>query len=277
MQFVKMHGIGNDYVFVVGMGDTISDPRQLARKIVHPHYGIGGDGLVLVDKGTDTDFVMRIFNKDGSEAEMCGNAARCVGKLVYERGLTKKTNLTLRTGAGIRQLTLYVTGDQVDSVSVRMGQPILEASAIPCVTDSRPPVAYPLEIDGETVHLTCVSMGNPHAVIFVDDPNQAPVERIGAKIEHHSMFPNRTNVEFVQVVDAAHLRLRVWERGSGETMACGTGACAALVAAVLHEKCGRKAEVTLPGGTLTVQWDQDTGEVIQSGPAAYIASGEYLA
>lgn len=276
MRFVKMHGIGNDYVFLVDQGKAIQHPDQLARIIADPHRGIGGDGLVLVDQGTDTDFTMRIFNRDGSEAEMCGNAARCIGKLVYEQGLTKKTALTLQTGGGVRQLLLSLSYDQVDQVTVQMGKPSFTPVEMPGMADHRLPHPIQVEVDGEAYSLICLSMGNPHAVLFVPDADAAEVERIGPKIERHPLFPDRINVGFAQVVDRTHIRLRVWERGSGETLACGTGACAAAVAAFALGECARQVSVSLPGGTLSIAWDEATGEVTQTGPAAYIAAGDFM-
>lgn len=275
MRFVKMHGLGNDYVFLVE--EHVPDPAALVSKINDSHVGIGGDGLVLVERGTDTDFAMRIFNRDGSEAEMCGNAARCVGKLVYEAGLTTATSLTLQTGGGIRNLTLHLTGERVNCVSVNMGTPALLPPCIPSPADSLVVKPLSVMVDGESFEMICLALGNPHGVIFVENTDLVDVSRIGPQLERHPLFPQRINVEFIQVVDPTHLRMRVWERGSGETRACGTGACSALVAGSMLGRCERRGHVVLPGGTLDIEWDPITGDVVQSGPAAYVASGDYLA
>ena len=275
MKFTKMQGLGNDYIYVNGFEETVENPAETARKISDRHFGVGSDGLVLILPCEEADFEMRMFNADGSEAEMCGNASRCVGRYVYERGLTGKTELTLKTGSGIRDMKLEVRDGKVLSVSVDMGMPELRPERIPVMLEGENAVSRPLEAAGESLRVPCVSMGNPHAVIFTEDADRAEVERIGRAVETHPLFPRKTNVEFVTVRDRQHLRMRVWERGSGETMACGTGACASLVAAVLNGLCDREAELELNGGRLSVLWDEKTGRVFQRGPAEFVFEGEW--
>lgn len=259
MKFTKMQGIGNDYVYVNCFEEKVTDPSRVSQIISDRHYGIGSDGLVLILPCEEADFEMRMFNADGSESEMCGNATRCIGKYVYERGLTRKTDVTLKTGAGIKRLLINPRNGVVSSVRVDMG---------------RPGIGYirrRIEVSGNTYEITCVSMGNPHAVIFVDDPDRFDVHGIGKVIENLPMFPNRTNVEFAKVIDREHIRMRVWERGSGETMACGTGACATLVAAAVNGLTEKKASLILNGGTLIIEWANDT--VYQEGPASFVYDG----
>ncbi|MBR3494330.1 MAG: diaminopimelate epimerase [Clostridia bacterium] len=271
MRFSKMQGIGNDYIYVSLFTERVEDPSSLAVAISRPHFGIGADGLVLIGPSEKADFSMRIFNPDGSESEMCGNACRCVGKYVYERGLTDRTQLTLETPAGMRGLALTVSEGKVDHVRVDMGRPELNPVRIPVNAPGTRAVRLP--VDG--LELTCVSMGNPHAVLFTEDLSDETVARLGPKLEHHPLFPHRTNVEFVRVEAPDRLRVRVWERGVGETLACGTGACAALVAANLCGLCERSAEVALPGGSLRVSWLPD-GHVTQEGPAEFVYDGDWL-
>ncbi|MBR4711954.1 MAG: diaminopimelate epimerase [Clostridia bacterium] len=273
MRFTKMQGTGNDYVYVSLFDEEVRDPAALARLVSQPHFGVGSDGLILIGPSDIADFRMRIFNIDGSEGEMCGNACRCVGKYVYERGLTDRTELTLETGAGERRLSLIVRDGRVERVTVNMGRPELLPAAIPVDLPGDSAVGCPLTVGGAEVTVTCVSMGNPHAVIFTDDLSDALVHRLGPMVEHHPAFPHRTNVEFACVEQPGRLRVRVWERGCGETQACGTGACAVLVAAVLTGRAPREADVTLPGGTIRVSWLAD-GSVIQTGPADFVFDGE---
>jgi len=283
MKFTKMQGIGNDYIYVDCTKETIPDPAALSRKISDRHFGVGGDGLVMILPGDQADFRMRMFNADGSEAQMCGNASRCVGKYVYERGLTQKQDLTLETGAGIKELHLNLQAGKVASVRVDMGAPELRPEKIP-VRLSESSVAgnpdqirmAPLEVDGRTFRITCVSMGNPHCVIFQDEVENWPLEFWGPKFEHAPVFPERINTEFARAEDRTHLRMRVWERGSGETMACGTGACATLVAAVMNGLTERKATLCLRGGDLEIEWDEKTGHVFMTGPAEFVFDGELL-
>ena len=275
MKITKMQGLGNDYIYVHCRENEIPDPAALARRISDRHFGVGSDGLVLILPCEEADFRMRMFNADGSESEMCGNATRCIAKYIYDRGLSDKTEIRLMTGAGIKTLKLNVKDGITQSVRVDMGEPELEAARIPVNMPAGRVIDQPVEVCGQTFRMTCVSMGNPHAVIYVDDADRFDVHGIGAALEVHPLFPRKTNVEFVTVRDRGHLRMRVWERGSGETMACGTGACASLVASVLNGRSERKAVLELNGGPLTVEWDPVTGHVFQEGPAEFVVDVEY--
>ena len=275
MKFTKMHGIGNDYVYVNCFEETVRDPEALAVRISRPHFGVGSDGLVLIEPSDVADFGMRIFNSDGSESEMCGNATRCIGKYVYERGLTDKTELTLMTRAGLKQLQLRARGGKVHSVRVDMGSPELDPRRVPVDLPGEIVLGHRLDVGGMMYAIHCVSMGNPHCVIFVRDPDDVDLPMVGPLIENHRIFPNRTNVEFVTVRDRQHLRMRVWERGAGETLACGTGACAALVASVLTGKADREAEVRLNGGVLQIAWSPEDNHVYKEGPAEFVFDGEW--
>jgi diaminopimelate epimerase len=259
--FTKMHGAGNDYIYVDTRLYPLENPAELAVRWSAPHTGIGADGLVLIGPSEVADFSMRIFNADGSEAQMCGNATRCIGKYVYEKKLTDKTSLTLETLSGIKALTLNVRGDRVETVTV----------------DMNPPVGGVWRLDVEAgMHCctgTVVSMGNPHYVVFVEDLTKVDLEDAGPLIEHDPSFPGRTNVEFVEIKSPSSLRVRVWERGSGITLACGTGACASLVAAVACGKAGRQAEVEMDGGSLLIRWDEASGSVFMTGEAAFVYEG----
>ena len=276
MRFTKMQGIGNDYIYVNCFEETVMNPVMLARRISRRHDGVGGDGLVLIEPSDVADFGMRIFNSDGSEAEMCGNACRCIGKYVYERGLTDKTSVTLMTGAGLKVLELSVSEGKVRSVRVDMGTPELDPRKIPVDLPGEIILGHRLELGNMVYGIHCVSMGNPHCVLFVRNPDNADVEHVGPLLENYPIFPNRTNVEFVQVEDRTHLRLRVWERGAGETLACGTGACAALVASVLTGRADREASVELPGGELQVSWSAEDNHVYQEGPAEFVFDGVWV-
>lgn len=273
-----MHGAGNDYVYVDCTKGEIANPSELAVKVSDRHFGVGSDGLVLICPSGKADFRMRMFNSDGSEAQMCGNASRCIGKYVYDKGLTDKRTITLETLAGIKILDLTVGEDgRVSSVRVDMGAPELRPGLIPVEAPGAKGervVDYPLEIDGEIYRITCVSMGNPHAVIFVDDVEHLDLPRTGRAIELHEMFPQRINVEFVRREAADSLRMRVWERGAGETMACGTGACATLVAAALNGLSDRRATVHLLGGDLLIEWDPATDHVYMTGGATMVFEGD---
>ena len=281
MKFTKMQGIGNDYVYVDCTQKAISDPEAVARRISDRHFGIGSDGLVLILPGDRADFRMRMYNADGSEAEMCGNASRCVARYVYERGLTDKTEISLETGAGIRTLRLNLQDGKVASVQVDMGVPELRPERIP--VDAKA-LGLPEDADrvqGALLHtedgiysVTCVSMGNPHCVVFQKEVDSWPVEKRGPGFENHPAFPRRINTEFAAVLDREHIRMRVWERGSGETLACGTGACATLVAAVMNGLTERKAFLRLNGGELLIEWDENTGHVLMTGPAEFVFDGE---
>ena len=276
MKFTKMHGIGNDYIYFNCFEENISDPKSLAIKLSDRHYGVGGDGIILICPSDVADFKMRMFNSDGSESEMCGNGIRCVGKYVYDRKLTDKKIVTIEIKTGINTLFLNVDNGVVSSVRVDMGAPILEAAKVPVKTDLPEFINQPVSADGADYYMTCVSMGNPHAIAFVDDFSAIDLTHIGPILENHEIFPERANIEFVQVIDKNTLKMHVWERGSGITLACGTGACACLVAAVLNEKSDRTATVILPGGDLFIEWDEKDNHVYMTGAAEFVFDGEIL-
>lgn len=275
IRFTKMHGAGNDYVYIDCHAQVVEQPEALARLMSDRHTGVGGDGLVLIMPSETCDLRMRIFNADGSEAEMCGNASRCIGKYAYEHKLTDKLHLTLETRSGVKHLWLHVNDrQQVSSVTVDMGA----ADVIRHPANGRPMIRQCIEAGDFQTCMTAVSMGNPHCVCFVPSLGSVDVQHVGPLLEHHSLFPNRTNVEFAELITDTEIRMRVWERGSGETLACGTGACATAVAAVLNGLCPPDADIRLhlPGGTLTVNWHQQENHVLMSGPAQEIFSGEML-
>lgn len=275
MKFTKMHGIGNDYVFVNCLEERVDKPEGLSKKISDRHFGVGSDGLVLILPSKKADFKMRIFNPDGSEAEMCGNAIRCVAKYVYERNLTKKKDLEIETLAGIMKPKLMMQGNKVEAIQVDMGPPRLLRKEIPMLGDEYEKVVNePLKVEDEEYKITCVSMGNPHCILYVDDVDTAPVKELGPQIENHKLFPKRTNVEFVQVLNKNEIKMRVWERGAGETLACGTGASASVVASVLNNKTNKKVTVHLLGGDLEIEWS-DNGHVYMTGPAEEVFDGVY--
>lgn len=268
-----MHSLGNDYVYVSTAEEPVRDPSALAIAMSRPHFGVHADGLVLIEPSDEADCAMRVFNADGSEAEMCGNAVRCVGKYLYERGLVRGTRVTVATRSGTRVLELAVRAGRVEEVTADLGAPVLAPARIPVRVDGDRACGVPVRALGRDWRVTCVNMGNPHAVLFIDDPKTVDVASIGPAIEHHELFPQRTNVEFVQVLRRDLLEMRVWERGSGETLACGTGAAAAVVAAVLDRLAERSVRVRLPGGELRVVWDAATGHVLQTGPASVVFDG----
>lgn len=270
-----MQGAGNDYIYLNGFEKLPADLGCLARQMSDRHFGIGSDGLVIIMPSDSCDFRMRMFNSDGSEAEMCGNASRCVGKYVYDKGLTTKKELTLETLAGVKHLTLHTQNGTVEQVTVDMGEPILSAPEIPVNLSESSVIAHPLEVEGQTFAITCVSMGNPHAVIFLDEMDRYDLHHIGSLIEHHKLFPRRTNVEFVEVLSPQDLRMRVWERGAGETLACGTGACATLVAAVLNGRSDRRATLHLLGGDLSIEWREQNNRIYMTGGAVTVFEGEW--
>lgn len=273
IRFTKMHGAGNDYIYIDGSKYNIENPGSLAKEISDRHFGIGSDGLVLILPSEICDFKMRMFNSDGSEAEMCGNASRCVGKYVYDKRLTDKNEITLETNAGIKRLSLFVSDGYVSSVKVDMGEPVLHGRLIPVFSDAEKVVSVPLDVNGKEINVTCVSMGNPHAVVFCDNITDEDVLVTGKMIETHQFFPKRTNVEFCRIDDRNNITMRVWERGAGETLACGTGACASLVAAVLNGLTEREATVHLLGGDLKIKWDEDN-HIYMTGPAVTVFEGE---
>lgn len=276
MRFTKMQGCGNDYIYVNGFAEKIAEPERLAAVMSERHFGVGADGLVLILPSKTGDFRMRMFNLDGSEGEMCGNAARCIGKYVYERGMTQKTRIALETAGGMKFLELHVKNGVVETVTVDMGEPILEADKIPVKSEKHPVIGERMQILDKEFAFTCVSMGNPHGVVFVENVTDFPIEEYGRAAESHPAFPKKANIEFVEKTGPAELKMRVWERGSGETLACGTGASAALVAAVLNGICGRMADIKLTGGMLRIEWREADGHVYMTGPAAFSFDGVWL-
>lgn len=277
MKFTKMHGCGNDYVYVDGSKERIPAEQkpELVRRLSDRHFGIGSDGVIFINPCESADFEMEMYNADGSRSEMCGNGIRCVGKYVYDHGLTDRTNISVLSGGQIKYLEMTVEKDVVTKVRVNMGAPVLEAAKIPVLSDNREVTAEPITIPetGETYRMTCVSMGNPHAVVFLEDVAGLDIEKIGPYFENHSRFPNRTNTEFVRVLDSDRVEMRVWERGSGETLACGTGCCATVVAAVLNGLCQDRVTVQVLGGELEIFWDRSENLVYMTGPAETVFEG----
>jgi diaminopimelate epimerase len=276
MRFVKMHGCGNDYIYLDCFRQRPpADPAELSRRISDRHFGVGADGLILIGPSEKADARMRMFNADGSEAEMCGNGIRCLAKFIYDHGLVRKPTLAVETGRGVLTLRLEARDGKVERVTVDMGEPILEAARIPTALPGDPPVNVPLVVPDPTLIVTCVSMGNPHCVTFVEKVTDALVLGVGPRVERHPAFPRRTNVEFVKVNGPADVTVRVWERGSGETLACGTGACAVCVAGVLTGRTGRRVVAHLPGGDLHLEWSEADNRVYMTGPAVEVFSGEW--
>jgi diaminopimelate epimerase len=272
--FTKMHGTGNDYIYVNAISQPIDKPEKLSVVMSDRHFGVGSDGLILILPSDKGDFRMRMFNADGSEAEMCGNGIRCFAKYVYDRGLTDKTSLDIETGAGMKNIELTVEHGNAVKARVNMGTPCLERNEIPMTGGPGRVIDEPLTLhDGTVVRITAVSVGNPHAVIFVDDTKNFPVEKYGPEIEHSPLFPRRTNVEFVTVLGNNEVVQRTWERGSGETLACGTGASAVCVAGVLTGRTGRKIISHLAGGDLELEWRDEDGQLWMTGPAVEVFSG----
>ena len=274
MKFTKMHGCGNDYVYVNLFEEQLDNPAEVSIKVSDRHFGIGSDGLITIGPSDKADFRMHIYNADGSEAEMCGNGIRCVAKYVYDHKLTDKTEITVETGAGVLTLILYPENGKVQQVRVDMGEPILTPAEIPVVSQNDKVINEPIEVGGKTWNMTCVSMGNPHAVVFVDDTASFPLETYGPLFENHERFPKRTNTEFVQIISRTEANMRVWERGSAETWACGTGTCASVMACILNGKTEDKVLVHLRGGDLTVEYDRASNHVFMTGPATEVFSGE---
>ena len=273
MKFTKMQGLGNDYVYVNCFEEKIETPSELAAKISDRHFGVGSDGLIMINPSEKADFEMEMYNADGSRGEMCGNGIRCVGKYVYDYGLTDKTEISVETLGGVKYLSLNVEDGKVRSVRVDMGSPVLRPADIPVRCEGERAVDVPVNVDGTEYRMTCVSMGNPHAVVFVDDVETFPLEAVGPKFENHEVFPNRVNTEFVRVVDRKTAEMRVWERGSGETLACGTGPCAVAVACVLNGMGEDEMTVKLLGGDLLIQWDRENDKVYMTGPAETVFDG----
>jgi len=275
MRFVKMQGAGNDYIYVDCTEEMIENPQEVARRVSAGHFGVGSDGLILVCPSEIADFKMRMFNPDGSESQMCGNGIRCLAKFVYDRGMTKKEVLRIETPAGVMKLDLSVENGRVKKVRVNMGRPKLERRQIPMKGPAGRVINEPLTVGDEVFHITALSMGNPHVVIFVDDVEKAPVLTAGPSIERHPAFPERTNVHFVQVITRREARQRTWERGTGETLACGTGASASLVAGCLNEKLDAEAVIAVSGGRLELAWSDDDN-VYMTGPAVTVFEGEWF-
>jgi len=275
MKFTKMQGIGNDYVYVDCFREKVADPEKTAVFISDRHFGVGADGLILIMPSEVADFRMRMINYDGSEAEMCGNGIRCVGKYVYDNKMTRgKDIITIETLAGIKTLELMAENGLVSKVRVDMGEPILEPFKIPVISNKDRLINEAVTVNGTEYRITCVSMGNPHAVAYVDNVDEFSLETDGPAMERHQIFPRRVNAEFVNVIDRNNLKMRVWERGTGETLACGTGACAVLVASVLNGFTGRNATVKLRGGDLTIEWSEENNHVYMTGPAVKVFDGE---
>ena len=280
MKFTKMHGCGNDYIYVDGAKEQI-DPElkpDLVRRLSDRHFGIGGDGVIFINPSEEADFEMEMYNMDGSRAEMCGNGIRCVAKFVYDKRLTDKTSLSIISCGRVKYLDLTIQDEKVSTVKVNMGAPVLKAADIPVISlkgdEQESVIGEEIEVDGQIYQMTCVSMGNPHAVVFVDEVSSLPLEKIGPLFENHERFPKRVNTEFVKVLDDEHVEMRVWERGTGETMACGTGACAVTVACILNGLTKEEITVKLSGGNLQVYWDRKENLVYMTGSADTVFEGE---
>lgn len=277
MKFTKMHGCGNDYIYVDGAREIIPAERksEVVKFLSDRHFGIGGDGVIFINPSDVADFEMEMYNMDGSRSEMCGNGIRCVGKYVYDHGLTRKTSLSIVSCGKIKYLELTVEDGKVAKVRVNMGSPVLEAAEIPVVASQSPVVDTPIAVDGREYRMTCVSMGNPHAIVYVDEMiDDETMAKIGPLFEHHERFPRRVNTEFVKVLDRERVQMRVWERGTGETLACGTGACAVTVASILNGLTEDDITVELLGGTLEIFWDREENVVYMTGPATTVFEGE---
>ena len=274
MKFTKMQGLGNDYVYVNCFKEKIEDPSALAVRISDRHFGVGSDGLILINPSKVADCEMEMYNADGSRGEMCGNGIRCVGKYMYDYGLTDKEAISVETLAGIKYLQFFIENGKVVKVKVDMGSPILTPAEIPVVAEGERAVDEPIVVDGTEYRMTCISMGNPHAIVYVDDVKNLPIEKIAPSFEKHERFPNRVNTEFVKVLDRHTAQMRVWERGSAETLACGTGACAVAVSCILNGLTEDEVTVKLLGGDLEIQWDQEKNTVYMTGPATVVFDGE---
>lgn len=274
LKFIKMHGLGNDYVYMDAINQNVENRSELAKKVSDRHFGIGSDGLILICESKLADFRMQMFNSDGTEAEMCGNGIRCVGKFVYDNGMTNKETITIETLAGIKTLKLTIKDGKVEKARVDMGEPILEPEKIPVISEENPVKNLDLNIVDRNFTFTCVSMGNPHAITFIDeDVKEFDIEKYGKVAEVDKVFPKRINVEFINVVDKNNLKMRVWERGAGETLACGTGACASTVAAILNGYTNRNVIVELLGGNLEIEWNEQDNHIYMTGPATTVFEG----
>lgn len=275
MKFTKMQGCGNDYVYVNGFTQTIENKEEFVIKVSDRHFGIGSDGVIFINPSDIADFEMEMYNADGSRAEMCGNGIRCVGKYVYDYGLTDKTDITVESFGKIKYLEMTEENGKIKKIRVNMGKPELTAALVPVVSESEKSIDEEIIVKGESYRMTCVSMGNPHAVVFLDDVAGMDIEAIGPYFENHERFPKRTNTEFVKVIDKNHVEMRVWERGTGETLACGTGCCATAVACVLNNKTENHVFVKVLGGEIEIEWDQEADLIYMTGPAAVVFDGEY--
>lgn len=274
MKFTKMQGLGNDYVYVNCFQEKIENPVETAIKVSNRNFGIGSDGLIMINPSKVADCEMEMYNADGSRSEMCGNGIRCVGKYVYDYGIAKKERISVETLAGIKYLDFTIENDKVKLVKVDMGSPELVPENIPVIAEGDSAIDEPIVVDGVEYHMTCVSMGNPHAVVYIDDVKGLDIEKVGPKFENHERFPRRVNTEFVRVIDRNTVEMRVWERGSGETLACGTGACAVAVASILNGHTENKVTVKLLGGDLFIEWDREANRVYMTGPAEVSFEGE---
>lgn len=279
LEFTKMHGCGNDYIYINGAVERIAseDKPELVRKISDRHFGIGGDGAIFINPSTEADFEMEMYNADGSRAEMCGNGIRCVAKYVYDNGLTDKTNISIVSCGQVKYLELFLKDGRVDTVRVNMGAPELSAGKIPVTAENGKDrvIDEAITVQGNEYKMTCVSMGNPHAVVFMDEVERLDIEKIGPYFENHECFPKRINTEFVKVIDRTHVQMRVWERGTGETLACGTGCCATVVACILNGLTDETVTVKLLGGEIQITWDREADLVYMTGPATTVFDGEY--
>ncbi len=279
MKFTKMHGCGNDYIYVNGFAEHIDADRkpELVRRLSDRHFGIGGDGVIFINPGKSAAFEMEMYNADGTRAQMCGNGIRCVAKYIYDHGLTDQTDIAIESFGRVKYLELTPgSDDKVSTVRVNMGEPVLRAAEIPVISDNEQVVSEAIEVDGKVYEMTCVSMGNPHAVVFIDDADikDLDIEALGPYFENHARFPERTNTEFVRIIDRNNVQMRVWERGTGETLACGTGCCATAVACVLNGLTDTKVNVSVPGGEILCEWDRQDNVVYMTGPAATVFEGE---
>ncbi len=276
MKFTKMHGCGNDYVYVNCLREKVTDPSALAIAVSDRHFGIGSDGLILIKASDKADFMMDMYNADGSSSGMCGNGIRCVAKYVYDYGLTQEKEISIETGAGIKYLSLTTIDGKVTEVTVDMGNPITEPSLVPVKSQEDSVIDKPIHVGDKDYRITCVSMGNPHAIVFVEDTKKIEIEKIGPLFEHHEWFPQRINTEFIHVIDRKNIDMRVWERGSGETLACGTGACASVYACILNGLTEDEVRVKLLGGELTIRYDREKNRIFMTGPAVTVFDGELL-
>ena len=275
MKFTKMQGAGNDYVYINGFTEHVEDKVTFVKQISDRHFGVGSDGAIFINPSETADFEMEMYNADGSRSEMCGNGIRCVGKYVYDHGLTDKKDITVESFGRVKYLTLFPGRDgRIESVRVNMGAPVLKGSEIPVRIDKDTVIGEPITVNGTEYRMTCVSMGNPHAVVFIDDTDNLDIESVGPVFENHELFPNRTNTEFVQVIDKSHVKMRVWERGTGETLACGTGCCATTVACILNGLTGDEVTVKVLGGEIIVKWDRENNLIYMTGPAVTTFEGE---